>query len=662
MTGGSRRQRFIWALIASAALMLALAASASADTVQVNTTVDEDDVPPNASCSLREAIFTVNGGADVGGCTLQMATGTDTITFDPAILTGAGPETIDLAAFGQLVIDTNDDSPVEIQGPGSGELTVTNTSDNDRIFSLPDGDESHTISGLELTDGDLVDPVLQLGAGIFSSSALTLDDVALRDNTTAPTGTPDGPVGAQGGGIFSQNELTIRNSVIEDNIATAVNADDDVTEVVANGGGIWHDTDAPLTIENSTVRGNAVITDDTSAAGAGFNEAVGGGIFAAFNVTISQSTLSGNSAEGASAAADTQAKGGAIRLGGLDSRIELSTIEGNTVVASGTGPPERGAGVMVIDDPNMPLVSSTIAGNGDATIDTDGANLFAEGLGGVALTNTIIASPVGVTGATTNCLEDTADNITSGGFNLDFEPGALTSSCNLVEPPTGTDLFGEDPTLGALADNGGFGETMLPQPGSPAIDQGSAGDQSITDEDQRELERPSFFDNISNAPSGDGSDIGAVEIQIEPPTFIATDPVSPNADTTPNVLGAVPTADGVDPLVVRLFANAACTVAAGVPSSPGVFASPGIATGPFAAGTTTTFHGTIESDYGFSHCSTGAFPNTITYTVPGPPQPPPVLTPPPSGTTPPPPKKCKKGFVKKRGKCVRKKRKKKGAK
>jgi hypothetical protein len=51
---------------------------------------------------------------------------------------------------------------------------------------------------------------------------------------------------------------------------------------------------------------------------------------------------------------------------------------------------------------------------------------------------------------------------------------------------------------------------MLPQAGSPAIDAGKAFGLTL---DQRGLPRPSDFPSIANATGGDGSDIGAVEVQ-----------------------------------------------------------------------------------------------------------------------------------------------------
>jgi hypothetical protein len=71
-----------------------------------------------------------------------------------------------------------------------------------------------------------------------------------------------------------------------------------------------------------------------------------------------------------------------------------------------------------------------------------------------------------------------------------------------------------DPLLGPLQDNGGPTNTMAPASGSPVIDKGSAFGLTA---DQRGLPRPSDFGSIANA--GDGSDIGAVELQapVAPP-------------------------------------------------------------------------------------------------------------------------------------------------
>jgi hypothetical protein len=78
---------------------------------------------------------------------------------------------------------------------------------------------------------------------------------------------------------------------------------------------------------------------------------------------------------------------------------------------------------------------------------------------------------------------------------------------------TGDHSNAGDPMLGALGDNGGPTETMLPETGSPLIDAIplSACEPGITT-DQRALARP----------SGAGCDIGAVEVQVAEDTLIVT--------------------------------------------------------------------------------------------------------------------------------------------
>jgi CSLREA domain-containing protein len=647
-----------WAIVASAALSLLLAANAAAAGIVVDTDADEfDALDPLTGCTLREAIEAADTNATFGGC--STGSGPDTITFDPTDFpTGGDTEQIDLVSLGDP-IEIN--SELEIQGPGKDELDVVNSDTTNRLFET-NASGPVTISGLQISGGDLTGAGSRMGAGILVSSELTLTDVEVSDNHIDAVDN-GATAGAQGAGIYGEFvSLTIDSSVIEENTVSAVSDDDTVDTVLAQGAGIYHSGGGnPLAVTNSRIASNDVSASDVATIPASLTQAAGGGIYAADSVTIEQTTLSSNSVTADSSVGDAQAKGAGIQINGDSSRIDLSTIASNQAEA-GAGDQLRGAGVLVVGAPGMTVTSSTIASNGAQTFDTEGANLFAEGSGAATVANTIVASPVGSTAATTNCADESVP-IGSGGFNVEFYPGSTTSSCNFTQatdlPDPNDVMGGTDPELNTLTANGGVGPTMLPNVGSPVIDKGSASAQDVTDEDQRGLDRPAFFDSISDAPTGDGSDIGAVEVQIAPPTFTGTNPASPNDEDTPKVLGLVPPADSSNPLTVRLFTNASCTVPTGPPTDPGLFEDPGILTGPFAPGTTTTFYGTVESDYGDSHCSTGPFPNTITYAVPGSPQPPPVVTPPPAGTTPAPPrKKCKKGFVKKRGKCVRKKRKK----
>jgi hypothetical protein len=75
---------------------------------------------------------------------------------------------------------------------------------------------------------------------------------------------------------------------------------------------------------------------------------------------------------------------------------------------------------------------------------------------------------------------------------------------------TGPNLLGADPQLGPLQNNGGPTPTEAPSASSPVIDKGKAFGLAT---DQRGVLRPIDFPSIPNAAGGDGSDIGAFELQ-----------------------------------------------------------------------------------------------------------------------------------------------------
>jgi hypothetical protein len=106
--------------------------------------------------------------------------------------------------------------------------------------------------------------------------------------------------------------------------------------------------------------------------------------------------------------------------------------------------------------------------------------------------------------------------ITNGGYNLDSGTSCGFGTSN-------NSLSGVDPMLAPLADNGGPTLTHALLEGSPAIDKGNSFGEST---DQRGLPRPSNFVGIPDASGGDGSDIGAFELQPDttPPKVTSTVP------------------------------------------------------------------------------------------------------------------------------------------
>jgi hypothetical protein len=193
------------------------------------------------------------------------------------------------------------------------------------------------------------------------------------------------------------------------------------------------------------------------------NEAhVGGGVAAWGSLAVENCTIAENRGN---------RLGGGIYVNGAELSVASSTISGNQAI-------EAGGGVFVEPCPlclTPPRISnSLIAGNSDAGGAPDSKGTFA------SLGYNLIGKKDGSAGWTA-----TGDQVGSTANPL-------------------------DPKLGPLQDNGGAGATMAPLPGSKAIDQGRRNGLST---DQRGQPRPKDFPSEPNAYYGDGSDIGAVEVQ-----------------------------------------------------------------------------------------------------------------------------------------------------
>lgn len=240
--------------------------------------------------------------------------------------------------------------------------------------------------------------------------------------------------------------------------------------VGANGGAILNVSGA-LSLDEVVIDGS-VVAGDWRGGG------IGGAIHSAWSpagtsLTIRNSTISGNSAT----------KAGAIYVYNQALVVENSTIAANTATDS--------AGAISLDTSwaGTAFRQSTIVGN-TANI---GSGIYARGNSQAEIINTIVAGNNDPASAND---VDRADGTISA-------TGSLFSELNSVPDINGTNtnnLFGADPMLGALANNGGTTLTMLPQPASPVID--AVACIGITP-DQRLLERP----------QGDSCDIGAVEVK-----------------------------------------------------------------------------------------------------------------------------------------------------
>jgi hypothetical protein len=235
----------------------------------------------------------------------------------------------------------------------------------------------------------------------------------------------------------------------------------------------------------------------------------GGGIEASSNqLTIKNSTISDNDG----------GNGGGLHALDVKVGIQNSTISGNT--ASGTDAGYGyGGGIWLSQGTagNLVIYESTIADN------------HARYGGGISA------------GASTMGLGDTvvANNTATGQVDLrNAGPDPFKLAHSLVELPAvgstsdvtgfaGSNIFGVDPQLGPLADNGGATNTEKPSLTSPLLDKGLTMVAPLVD--QRGVPRPFDISSIANTATGDAADIGAVELQAA--DFVA--PAPPAGPTAP---------------------------------------------------------------------------------------------------------------------------------
>lgn len=282
------------------------------------------------------------------------------------------------------------------------------------------------------------------------------------------------------------------------------------------GGGIYNNN-STLALANCTISGN---TAD-----------LGAGIYVGRAATITNSTISGNTVSG-----NIVGDGGAgiYNLGGTLT-LTNSTISGNIAhIASGGA---QGGGVRN-NLGTVTITNTTIAGNtGD-----QGGGIYSSS-GAVTLQSSIIAQNTSTNGPDLN------GTFSSNGFNLIGNNSASSGFAN----GTNNDQVGSasailDPKLDSLGDNGGPTFTRALLPGSPAIDKGNSSGFST---DQRGLPRPIDFSFIANATNGDGSDIGAFEVQL--PTTLANISTRLRVETGDNALigGFIVTGTQAKKVIIR---------------------------------------------------------------------------------------------------------------
>ena len=231
--------------------------------------------------TLREAVAAANTDAAVGQ--------SDTIIFDPAL----GGATIKLTAgpLEQSGVSSTATETID----GGGWITVSGD-DTSGVFTVDTG-VTATLTGLTIADGNATNGS---GGGIYNAGTLTITNCNVRGNLVKGT-LPNYP---EGGGIYNADTLTVTASTFSGNSALAGPG--------SFGGGIANN--ARMTVIDSTFSVNS--------AGMG----AGGGIYNGGTLTLSASTLAGNSALYA---------GGIENYGTLT--LSNSTLSGNAAASFGGG-------------------------------------------------------------------------------------------------------------------------------------------------------------------------------------------------------------------------------------------------------------------------------------------------------------------------------------
>ena len=401
-----------------------------------------------------------------------------TVTFDCG-----GAATIGITQTKTIDVDTIIDGGNTITISGGGTVRV--------LFIDPPA--AVTIQNLRIADGHVSG---DSGGGIFNAGRLTLTHATLSNNSSFYDSAADN--GGYGGALLNTGGIVdVTASVFSGNAAVVGAA------VFSSGGN--------LTVQDSRFFGNAA-----DAAGG-----YGSAIYSSFETaTIRDSTFSANSGgdivdsniNGTMAIVGSTFAG---NRGGVISNAGTLTLTNSTLSGNTT----NGSALFNFPGATLIIRNSTLAGNS-----TNGScfGVIDNDFGDVVIANTILANNDGRNCAGGNC---DAAGIIDGGHNID--DGATCGFAGADCADTGGSSFcNTNPLLdpGGLADHGGPTQTFalctgaaIPAgcPGmSPAINAGDnaiCADPPVSSLDQRGISR-----------SGDSAcDIGAFEA---PPTCLRTPP------------------------------------------------------------------------------------------------------------------------------------------
>ena len=480
---------------------------------------------------VTDSVAGVNGGGihGAGGATVVVTTtdgGSSTISGNEAqgAMAGmggggvwnAGSTTIsgDVTVSGNAATGTAGSGGGVFNSGGTLSIdgaTISGNTANRAGGGIEDAGGTVVLTGVSVTGNSIATAAPGNGGGLHSGGGdVTVNGGLFEDNTAV-----------EGGGLWSNGTLAIGSddggpTRITGNTATGAAADN-------GGGGLYAETGATVTVTGAAIDGN--LATGASGSGGGLfvadgasismtlgnvsgNEAnrAGGGAEVATGgtLTLSQVTVSGNSLPGAN-----PGNGGGVHVGGTGAAtVSQSTVSGNSA-AQGGGLWNSGSGTLDVSNSTVSGNSATDDGGGVYTIPGGATSLESVT---VAL-NSAGADGGGLAISVVTSTSVSVDNTivggnTAGGSGNDCFGQFNTNGFLLVEDRgddcvffggTGNSIFGQDPELGPLADNGGPTLTHALGEDSPAVDAG----QSAFAVDQRGEPREDNQDDLGAFESAD---------------------------------------------------------------------------------------------------------------------------------------------------------------
>ena len=479
----------------------------------------------------------------------------------------AGPNTINIPAMTIYlnrefrIADHNGDDSVHFVGAGR-DKTIIDGNNSTRAFYFSARSGSHSISNLTIRNAKNQRPTSEMhernGGGVFNEAELKLTNVRVTNCTAF-----------QGGGLFNQHDfgsdnvptLTLNNVILDHNKATSYEfgfgggglfngsvlsgVDVKITDNKANqqGGGYYNNSykKAQLTdfeiSRNTSMQAGGIDNDlgktyltngkieanTTTCCIPGYLGTGGAGIFNNYgNMIIKNVDISGNVSD---------SPGG---FGGGIYNFKWMTLENVSITNNRA---TYGAGIdngwaSAGYENNLTLINVTISGNNGPArpdLDTEGAAIHNRAYGTINIFNsTITNNSAECAGGITNrngqesiFIQNTILAENSDDFGADDCRGSITSmGHNIIGNPTGSgafpctvqnisssDLLQQTPRFASLQGEPAFHPLLQ---GSPAIDSGTIENCPATD--IRGILRP----------AGNTCDIGAYEMEANPPVFLPT--------------------------------------------------------------------------------------------------------------------------------------------